>query len=123
MFDSWHQILTSTIAVFSAGGWFLSKHQRNIEREKHEAEIERARAESDAIRQKNEIDYTKNLLEIYSAHIIQPLKDEIDTIKKNQKIYESAVAKTIFCSVYPNCPVFIELQNQIENLNTNNKPA
>lgn len=121
MFDSWLQILSSLIAAFSAGGWFLSKHQRNVEREKHLVEIERARAESNAIRQKNEIDYTKDLLEIYSAHIIQPLKDEICTIKKHQKIYEAAVAKAVFCSAYPNCSVFVELQSQIENLDRNNE--
>ena len=115
MFEYWVEILTSTIAVFSAGGWFLSKHQRNIEREKHEAEIERARAESDALRQRSNIDYTKELLEIYSAHIVQPLKDEIKSIKAHQEHYEAAFSKAPFCSLFPNCPIVVELQSQIQN--------
>lgn len=117
MFEYWVEILTSIVAALSAGGWFLSKHHRKSDREKHAAELERARAESAALRQKSDIDYTQKLLEIYSAHIVQPLKDEINSIKAHQEHYEAALSKAPLCSVFPNCPIVVELQSQIQNAN------
>lgn len=115
MFDSWISIVASVIAALSAGGWFVSKRQRKLDEEKHAVELEHARAEADALRQRTELDYTKEVLEIYSAHIVKPLQDQINEVKKRLDRYDFAISKAPICSLYPNCPVLIELQSPADN--------
>lgn len=112
MFEGWIEIVTAIVAALAAGGWFVSRRQRKMEGEKHAVELEHARAEADALRQRTELDYTKEVLEIYSAHIVQPLKDQIANVTKRQDRYENAISKAPTCRLYPNCPVLSELQTQ-----------
>ena len=111
-------LVSSILAALSAGGWLMSRHLRKKEDEKHAVELEHARAESDALRQRTELDYTKEVLEIYSAHIVQPLKEQIDEIKRNQRRNEDAISKAFGCRLYPNCPVVSKLQKQSQSITT-----
>lgn len=106
------EIISIVISALATGGWLTSKHLRKKEDEKHTVELERARAEAEALRQHNELDYTKDILELYSAHIVQPLKDQIDLTNKRLDLYEYAINKAITCKLYPSCPVLQRLQKQ-----------
>ena len=109
MFD-YATIATSILATLSAGGWLMSRRLRKKDDEKHAIELEHARAEADALRQKTELDYTKEILELYSAHIVQPLKDQIDLTNKRLDNYEIAINQAPKCRLYPDCPVLVRLQ-------------
>lgn len=104
-------IISTILTTFAAGGWITSRWMRKKEEEKHEVELEQARAEADALRQRTELDYTKEILEIYSAHIVQPLKDEIK--RTNQRIdnYEIAIRQSHRCANFDSCPIVEQLQN------------
>lgn len=119
MFDV-TDIVSSIIAVLTAGGWLMSRRLRKKEDEKHNVELEHARAEADALRQRSELDYTKEILELYSAHIVQPLKDQINHTNLRLDAYEYAINQAVFCTLYPNCPVLSRLQRQKQG---DNAPA
>lgn len=108
-------LVSSILAALSAGGWLMSRRLRKKEDEKHAVELEHARAESDALRQRTELDYTKEILEIYSAHIVQPLQDQINDIKERLKDDEEAIRTAYSCHLYPNCPVISRMQKQDES--------
>lgn len=108
----WVSIASLIATTLAGGGWLMSKRMRKKEDEKHAIELEHARAEADALRQRTELDYTKDILELYSAHIVQPLKDQIDLTNKRLDLYEYALNKAFNCSLYPNCPVLLWLQEQ-----------
>ena len=114
MFDV-STLVSSILAALSAGGWLMSRHLRKKEDEKHAVELEHARAEADALRQRTELDYTKEILEIYSAHIFQPLRDEINLTNKRLDMYEMAINQAPTCKLYPACPVLMRLQSQKQN--------
>lgn len=105
-------LVSSILAALSAGGWLMSRRLRKKEDEKHAVELEHARAEADALRQRNDLDYTKEILELYSAHIVEPLKDKIDLTNKRLDSYEDAINKALDCKLYPGCPVILRLQKQ-----------
>lgn len=109
MFD-WVTLVSVVATTLTAGGWVTSRHLRKKEDEKHAVELEHARAEADALRQRTELDYTKEILELYSAHIVQPLKDQIDLTNKRLDLYEYAINQAPTCKLYPACPVLIRLQ-------------
>lgn len=110
MFDT-VTIITTVLSTLTAGGWLMSRRLRKKDDEKHAVELEHARAEADALRQRSELDYTKEVLEIYSAHIVEPLKEQIALTNKRLDLYEYAINKAISCTLYPDCPVLLRLQN------------
>lgn len=114
MFD-WVTIVSIVATTLTAGGWLTSRRLRKKEDEKHVVELEHARAEADALRQRSELDYTKEILELYSAHIVQPLKDQIDLTNKRLDLYEYALNQAPTCKLYPACPVIIRLQESRTN--------
>lgn len=107
---NWVDIASIVITALTAGGWLTSRRLRKKDDEKHAIELEHARAEADALRQRSELDYTKEILELYSAHIVQPLKDQIDLTNKRLDIYEIAINQAPKCRLYPDCPVLVRLQ-------------
>lgn len=109
MFD-WVTLVTTCISTLTAGGWLVSRRMRVKDDEKHQVELQQARAEADALRQRTELDYTKEILEMYSAHIVQPLKDQIDNTNKRLDNYEIAINQAPRCKLYPDCPVIVRLQ-------------
>jgi hypothetical protein len=109
MFD-WVSIASLVATTLTGGGWLMSRRLRKKEDEKHVIELEHARAEADALRQRTELDYTKEILELYSAHIVQPLKDQIDLTNKRLDNYEVAINQAPKCRLYPDCPVLVRLQ-------------
>lgn len=113
-------IVSSILATLSTGGWLMSRRLRKKDDEKHQVELEHARAEADALRQRNELDYTKDILEIYSAHIVQPLKDQIDLTNKRLDLYEYALNEAPTCLLYPACPIIMRLQEQKTSVTTAN---
>lgn len=115
-------LVSTILAALSAGGWLMSRHLRKKEDEKHQVELERARAEADALRQRTELDYTKEVLEIYSAHIVQPLQIQIDEVRTRLDRDEKAISMAFGCKLYPNCPVLISLQSQSQDYNGNSQP-
>lgn len=106
----WIPIVSLVATTLTGGGWLMSKRLRKKEDEKHQVELEHARAEADALRQRSELDYTKEILELYSAHIVQPLKDQIDLTNKRLDNYEIAINQAPRCKLYPDCPVIVRLQ-------------
>lgn len=106
----WVSILSLAATTLTSGGWIMSKRLRKKDDEKHQIELEHARAEADALRQRSELDYTKEILEMYSAHIVQPLKDQIDNTNKRLDNYEIAINQAPRCKLYPDCPVIVRLQ-------------
>lgn len=110
MFDT-VTVITTVLSTLTAGGWLMSRRLRKKEDEKHAVELERARAEADALRQRSELDYTKEVLEIYSAHIVEPLKEQIALTNKRLDLYEYAINQAISCTLYPDCPVLLRLQD------------
>lgn len=111
----WVNILSIVITALTAGGWLTSRRLRKKDDERHAVELEHARAEADALRQRNELDYTKEILELYSAHIVQPLKDQIDLTNKRLDLYEYAINQAPNCKLYPGCPVINRLQEYRKN--------
>ena len=109
MFD-YISIASLIATTLTGGGWLMSRRLRKKEDEKHAIELEHARAEADALRQRTELDYTKEILELYSAHIVQPLKDQIDNTNKRLDNYEIAINQAPRCKLYPDCPVIVRLQ-------------
>lgn len=114
MFD-WLEITSLAVTVLSAGGWLTSRRLRKKDDEKHAVELEHARAEAAALRQRNELDYTKKVLELYSAHIVEPLKDQIALTNRRLDLYEYAINQVPTCKLYPSCPVIVSLQSQKNN--------
>lgn len=108
-------IVSSIIAALSAGGWLMSRRLRKKEDEKHAVELEHARAEADALRQRSELDYTREVLELYSAHIVEPLKEQINLTNKRLDRYEIAINHASECSLYPNCLVLMHLQKSAQS--------
>ena len=106
----WVSIVSLAATTLTGGGWLMSKRLRKKDDEKHQVELEHARAEADALRQRSELDYTKEILELYSAHIVQPLKDQIDLTNKRLDNYEIAINQAPKCRLYPDCPVLVRLQ-------------
>lgn len=106
----WVSIVSLAATTLTGGGWLMSKRLRKKDDEKHQVELEHARAEADALRQRSELDYTKEILELYSAHIVQPLKDQIDNTNKRLDNYEIAINQAPRCKLYPDCPVIVRLQ-------------
>lgn len=106
----WVSIVSIVATTLTAGGWLTSRRLRKKDDERHQVELEHARAEADALRQRSELNYTKEILEMYSAHIVQPLKDQIDLTNKRLDVYEYAINQAPTCKLYPNCPVIVRLQ-------------
>lgn len=116
MFD-WTSLISAILATAATGGWLTSRHLRKKQDEKHQVELEHARAEADALRQRTELNYTKEVLEIYSAHIVQPLQIQIDEVRTRLDRDEKAISQAFGCKLYPNCPVLISLQSQSSDRN------
>lgn len=110
--DNWIEIVSIIVTALTTGGWLTSRTLRKQQAEKHSVELEQAKAEADALRQRSELSYTKEILEIYSAHIVQPLKDQIDLTNKRLDLYEYAINQAPTCKLYPACPVIMRLQEQ-----------
>lgn len=108
----WITLATTILSVLAGGGWLTSRWMRRKEQEKHNVELEHARAEADALRQRTELDYTKEVLEIYSAHIVQPLQNQINEVRNRLERDEEAITMAFSCRLYPDCPVIIKLQSQ-----------
>lgn len=106
----WVSIASLIATTLTGGGWLVSRRMRVKDDEKHQVELQHARAEADALRQRSELDYTKEILEMYSAHIVQPLKDQIDNTNKRLDNYEIAINQAPRCKLYPDCPVIVRLQ-------------
>ena len=115
MFD-WVNIASIVVTALTAGGWLTSRRLRRKEDDRHAIELDKARAEADALRQRSELDYTKEVLEIYSAHIVQPLKDQIALTNKRLDLYEYAINQAPTCKLYPNCPVLLSVQSKKHNV-------
>lgn len=111
----WITIVTSLIAALSTGGWFVSRTQRKRDGERHAIDMDKARCEADALRQRSELDYTKDILELYSAHIVTPLQQQIDQLKSRFDTYEKAIGNAPRCGNYPDCPIIRSLQATIDN--------
>lgn len=112
---NWIDSISAILTVIAGGGWFTASWMRRKEQEKHNVELEHARAEADALRQRTELDYTKEVLEIYSAHIVQPLQDQINEVRNRLERDEEAITMALSCSLYPDCPVIIKLQSQTKS--------
>lgn len=104
-------ILCSTLfAAIAApiGAWFNSR----VQREKYNAELGKLRAEVEesilGVR-KSELDNVRQASEILMNNIVEPLKIEIQTLRKDVKKFRKAIEKISTCPHSGRCPVSAEL--------------
>lgn len=58
-----------------------------------------------------ELDNSKKLLDSFNEYIVEPLKKEVNGLRKDIKMLNKAIDRIQDCPHAANCPVRIELQN------------
>jgi hypothetical protein len=96
----WTGIVSLILNLLFGGGFFVTLVTLRSERNKAAAEAKGA-----------ELSNTDKLLEINNTYIIEPLKKEINALRKDFRKLQRAVEKAIDCPYSDNCPVRNELQN------------
>ena len=100
--------LTATVAG-PLGAWIGSK----LQGAKYKTEIDSLRAEVQnklAGVKNNELDNVRKANDILVESIVQPLKKEINSLRRDVDKFRKAVEKIPSCSYADNCPVSRQLQ-------------
>lgn len=95
-------------AVIGAGGFKMY-----IDRRKYIQEVEKLKAEVQAAQvntRGSELDNVQKAMQILMDQIVEPLKQEINAIRKELGKLRRAVEKSNTCRFTANCPVRSELQ-------------
>lgn len=103
------QLLSGLLTVAMGAGWFKSW----IEQKKYIQEVEKLKAEVQAAKtntRSNELDNVKKAMEILMDEVVEPLKTEINAIRKELGKFRRAVEKANSCRLADGCPVRRELQ-------------
>lgn len=113
--------LLSAIVSGPLGAWLTAR----LMRRKHEAEIGKLRAEIAATQtdtRGDELENLKNGMTILMEQVVDPLKKEINAVRKELARLRHAVEKVNSCPYADTCPVRDELQraevggNQMPNI-------
>lgn len=103
------QLLSGLLTVAMGTGWIKSW----IEQKKYIQEVEKLKAEVQAAKtntRSNELDNVKKAMEILMDEVVEPLKTEINAIRKELGKFRRAVEKANSCRLADGCPVRRELQ-------------
>lgn len=112
------EIILALIALVSApvGGWLAAKLLRrkyDAEVAKLQAEVAKLQADVKAAQintRGDELDNVKKAMEILMEQVVEPLKREINGIRRELSRFCKAVEQANTCSLRDNCPVRNELQ-------------
>lgn len=104
-------IIPELLTVLAAGGWLLSRHRRNQEREAHEAEMAKKEAELTAAIRDSETKYTREALEIFKEQVVEPIRQLSERNALEIARYQGAISKAPACPHYPDCIILRELQS------------
>jgi hypothetical protein len=109
------EIISIIAAIVTApfSSWLTAKLLRN----KYEAEVEGLRAQVEASKadtRGDELENVKNGMSILMEQVVEPLKKEINAIRKELARLRRAVEKVNNCHHVAACPVRIELQRAEE---------
>ena len=102
------EIISIIAAIVTApfSSWLTAK----LLRKKYEAEVEASKAETRG----DELENVKNGMSILMEQVVEPLKKEINAIRKELARLRRAVEKVNNCPHVAACPVRIELQRAEE---------
>lgn len=81
----------------------------------------RRKAQEDARRVA--IDNDKELMSNFHEFIVEPLKKEVNALRKDVRRFSRAVEKINECPTAARCPVRLELQNSKDELETDDRHA
>ena len=103
-------IVSAIVAAISAplGAWVNSK----ILRQKYDIEIGKLRAEMEeklSAVKKSELDNVREASQILMENIVKPLKNEIQSLRRDVNKFSKAVEKIPSCPMADKCPVSREL--------------
>ena len=109
------EIISIIAAIVTApfSSWLTAKLLRN----KYDAEVEGLRAQVEASKadtRGDELENVKNGMSILMEQVVEPLKKEINAIRKELARLRRAVEKVNNCPYVAACPVRIELQRAEE---------
>ncbi len=106
------EILLALITLMSApvGGWITAK----LLRQKYDAEVAKLQVEVNRARinsRGDELDNVKTAMDILMEQVVEPLKKEINGIRREVQRLRKVVEKANVCPHAADCPVRTELQN------------
>lgn len=106
------EIISLVAAIISAplSSWLTAK----LLRKKYDAEVEQLRAQVEASKTEtrgDELDNVKKAMAILMEQVVEPLKKEIDGIRKELARLRRAVEKVNVCPHAATCPVSLELRH------------
>lgn len=109
------EIVLAIIALVSApvSGWLTAR----LLRKKYDAEVEKLRTEVESARtntRSNELENVKKAMSILMEEVVEPLKKEINAIRREMARLRKAVEKVSVCPHSADCPVRRELQGSEE---------
>ena len=96
------------LAIVAAGGFKTKKYRQEVE--KLRAEVETARTNT----RSNELENVKKAMAILMEEVVEPLKKEINAIRREMARLRKAVEKVSVCPHSADCPVRRELQGSEE---------
>lgn len=105
------EIILALIALVSApvGGWLTAK----LLRRKYDAEVAKLQAEVKSAQintRGDELDNVKKAMDILMEQVVEPLKREMNGIRREISRFRKAVEQANTCPHRDNCPVRDELQ-------------
>lgn len=99
----------STIIAAPLSAWLTAV----LLRKKYNAEVEQLRAQITATQASTKSDELSNVREgisILMGEIVEPLKKELNAIRKELTRFRKALEKGVDCELYDRCPIRHELQ-------------
>ena len=106
----WSSIIPSALATLTAGGWLLSRHRRQQEKESHDAEMEKAKADVVSAMRESETKYTREALDIYTKQVVEPIREQCERNTVKLARFEEAIEKAPMCRIFPDCVILRELR-------------
>ncbi len=105
--------LVAAIVTAPLSSWLTAK----LLREKHNIEVDQLKAQVLALKADTKGDELKNVREgasILMEEIVEPIKKEINAVRRELARFRKAVEKGTSCKHYSVCPIIHELQRSEE---------
>lgn len=110
------QIILAIIAIVAVPltSWITSK----LLKREYKAKISKLEIEVDALRSGNDsvkVDNTQKLIDLIMHQVVEPLKKELNGVRKELSKFRKAVERIPDCDYADTCPVKRELREQENN--------